>query len=140
MNPRSGFFWTALLLFSTCWAQPKFTDDDFHHLLSEHQAGIIYLWSPFMPLSSLGRDEIGPIAEELSVNLTTLLDPYADSCPTADPLMDSQKLMSLGMLDHYPAVALYKNGHLIEDVLVLGYEKPKTLIKLLRSYFERENL
>jgi hypothetical protein len=131
---------TALILLPhLSWGRQIWTDDDFKNLLIMHQQGIIYLWSPLMPLSFLGRQEIQSIALELDAALTLTVDPLAPLSSTADPAMACSTLMKFGMLDHYPAIALYKNGHLIQDALVLGYESPKTLRQLLKSYFEKEN-
>jgi hypothetical protein len=130
---------TVFLLFaSASLANSKLTDETFNQLAREHREGIIYLWSPLMPLSVVGRTEIGEVAKELTVALTTVVDPFAAPVSTTDPIMASPTLMSFGMLDHYPAVAIYQNGHLVRSLLVLGYEAPKTLTQLLSSYFERE--
>lgn len=127
------------LLTSPSWGHLKFTDDDLKHLVAKQRTGLIYLWSPFMPLSAQGRKEIGTVADELDVPVTTIIDPLADPAHTTDPLMASHILMNFGMLDHYPAIAFYKSGHLIEDVLVLGYEPAKTLTPLLKTFLERED-
>lgn len=92
-----------------------------------------------MPLSVMGRDEIFAVAEEIGAHLSVIADPFAHQLPVTDAILTSRTLMDLGMMDHYPAIALYKNGHLIQNELVLGYEPANTLRPLLKSLLEKEN-
>ncbi len=129
-----------ILMSMSAFAKEPFTDKDLHQALSKNESGIIYLWSPFMPLSVIGREEIIEVAQNLNLQLILVVDPLATQTETPDPLMMSRDLMKFGVLDHYPAIALYSEGKLVKDVIIHGYEQKQTLSELINSYLNGKNL
>jgi len=115
-------------------AQALFTDDSLKKLLTRSPQGMIFLWSPLMPLSVLGRAEVLEISQELGFDVLILVDPHF---PAGDlnPLMVSEKLLSLGILNHYPALVLYKNQSLL-PWMIQGYEDKENLKKLISEQME----
>ena len=116
------------------WGASIFKDSDLQVRLTDKRPGVIYLWSPFMPLSVMGRDEIYEVAAALDLDLVTLVDPLALKGSTPDQIFGSSVLSELGMLDHYPALVLYADGRILEQTLVHGYEQKASLTILLKKY------
>lgn len=124
----------TIFVAAAAFAKEPFTDQDLNDVLQTNETGIIYMWSPYMPLSVIGREDILKIGKKMNLNVTLVVDPLATQTDTPDPLMRSHALMEFGVLDHYPAIVLHKDGQLVEDVIIHGYEKKKTLTRLIKSY------
>jgi hypothetical protein len=130
----------SCLLTLQAFSKTVFTDEDLKYVLEKNDQGIIYLWSPFMPLSILGREEIIDVAKKMDIGLTLVVDPLAIETQTPDPLMKSRALMVHGVLDHYPAVSIYSDGKLLEGVIIHGYEPKIPLMKLIQFHLNRRNI
>ncbi|HXH29183.1 MAG TPA: hypothetical protein VNJ01_00050 [Bacteriovoracaceae bacterium] len=89
-----------------------FTDTDLRTLLAKNTEGLIYVWSPSLPLSVEGRAEIQKVADESSLPVTFLIDPNSVESPHPDPKVISTELRLLGGTRHYPALFFYKDGQL----------------------------
>src|SRR5262245_11283098 len=59
-------------------AATAFTDDDLRSLVRENEAGMIYVWSPSMPLSIRGLEEARAAATTLGIAFTAVV---ADATP-----------------------------------------------------------
>ena len=55
-----------------------FSDDDLAALVSDGTPGVIYVWSPHMPLSVDAYHQVVQASEDLGVTMTALLDPGVD--------------------------------------------------------------
>ena len=130
-------------LMAACWftsamADPTpFDDTNLQHLKGTGQAGIVYLWTPYMPLSILGLSEAEEVANRLDMDFTAVLDPASgrewsfletqeDLKPYSRHYMSSFELLDLGVLNHFPAVVIYRDGEIIPTV-IHGYEEPQGL-------------
>ncbi|MBL7543159.1 MAG: hypothetical protein JNL11_05050 [Bdellovibrionaceae bacterium] len=119
----------------------EFSDLHLQHILEtsrlQNTAGLIYAWSPRMPLSILGAEELSVLAAKLNLPLHIVLDPTAledDVLATAknnfflehSPKLDSSILIAMNMKIHYPSLILYKNGQLLNPSRP-GYDEPERL-------------
>ncbi len=89
-----------------------FDDQDLQDLLAKSTQGLIYLWSPSLPLSVEGKAEIQKVATGLNLPVTFLVDPTATANTDGDPKVTSQELLLLGATRHYPALLVYQGGKL----------------------------
>jgi hypothetical protein len=105
-------------------AAPRFSDDDLRRLLDASPAGVIYLWSPHMPLSVDGVAQARAAAKARTLEVTVLLDPQsnrdfaarvaAERGLPADALRaaDSVELTFRDVLVHAPSLQAYAHGQL----------------------------
>jgi hypothetical protein len=108
---------------------PSFSDEDLAALLASADRGVIYLWSPHMPLSVDGHAHVARAAGARGLALHVLLDPNADSAFAASSaadaalpasalrVADSVELQFRELVLHAPAAALFANGRLVGPVL-----------------------
>jgi hypothetical protein len=111
----------------TCCTQAfahQFNDQRLEKHLKRHPQGMIYIWSPYMPLSVKGLAEAKAVAKKNNLSFLSLLDPYAHR-PKLNVLA-SEKIINLQVLNHFPSVVFHKNGRLLKNVLQ-GYEVPEGL-------------
>ena len=109
-------------------------------------AGVIYVWSERMPLSSIGIPEIAAAASELELPLTLieagwLIDepstPQAQlRRPNSHLLTVSEDslrraLVTVGASLHYPSVVVYRDGAVVGTAL-LGYKRAVAWSGLIR--------
>lgn len=97
-------------------ADSKFSDADLKQLLETKKTGVIYIWSPHMNYSDLGRRVIEKVCEDLGVPVTMLLDPNAVG--EEGVRNNSRQLMELGAGLHFPGLHLFKDGVLLSDNLM----------------------
>ena len=117
---------------STTQAVPKplaampqtFSDDDLAELLKKNKTGIIYVWSPYMPLSVAALHEIKSAAHAKELPLTILVDGKAQPSATSEWIgkkgvetrdvkpANSNELLARGLGLHYPTVFVYSGGYL----------------------------
>ncbi len=57
----------------------EFGNSDLERVIKEHATGIVYVWSPHMPLSVDGYGQVAEAARQLGVAMTAVLDPRADA-------------------------------------------------------------
>jgi hypothetical protein len=55
------------------------SDDELRQILASARQGVVYLWSPHMPLSVDGYPSVREVADRLGITFIGLLDPMADS-------------------------------------------------------------
>lgn len=123
-----------------CEKPAHFRDADLNALKKKFDEFVIYIWSPYMPLSAEGRRHIEAWAKEIQIPSTvTVLDPSQRIChekagELADPSFDSKELIEARALNHYPTMVYYRKGVL--RAMVPGFddaEKFKKRIADLRK-------
>jgi hypothetical protein len=86
-------------------------------------AGVVYVWSPEMPLSRAGIGEIAAAAEALDVDLAVV--PSRELHPAGDPSVEvralADALLEAGVTLHAPALVVHDAGELDRSA-VLGYK------------------
>lgn len=128
----------------------NFTDNKLRILLRENDYGLIYVWSPGMPLSEKGLVEIDKICKELGITLTAAIDPNAKAFINEDAQYDQLRQQSIdnklqsytlqkqGALDHFPAMIFYKDGKIITPI-IHGYEQINGMKKFIKRYIGEIN-
>ena len=108
---------------------PAFTDADLARLLAGGGRGVLYLWSPHMPLSVDGYAAVADAARARGVPVDALLDPAADRTfartaaaahglpAAAMRVADSVELQFRELALHAPSAAVYAEGRLVGSVL-----------------------
>jgi len=108
---------------------PAFTDRDLAALLERRTRGVLYLWSPHMPLSVDGYTELRRAAEAKQLEVVALLDPQSDRrfaaaavaegrLPAAAlHVADSVELQFRELPLHAPAIVAFRDGRLQATVL-----------------------
>ena len=122
-----------------------FTDDKLRQLVERTRDGIVYAWSPGMPLSVSGLAEAKAAADSLGVAFTAVV---ADARPLEleHSSVDTAYQHSLNSLDlvyrdatiHYPSILFYRNGKLLGSAIP-GYKQRDTYIALARDAFKASN-
>ena len=104
--------------------EPRFDDDDVQQLVGANDRGVIYLWSPHMPLSIDGFRSLRVAADARGLAVHAVLDPAADRAfsalslaaaglpATALRVADSVELLFRDVLLHAPSIQVYGGGHL----------------------------
>lgn len=126
----------------------SFTDTDLAQLLLEtsksKQPLLIYAWSPHMPLSWRGLDELLVEAELKDVRVVPLLDPFGNQLYaqaiaqkhgwpiTYVRKINSANLVKTGLRTHYPAY-VFKRWDRVEFKTVPGYKAPLRLKQLVQK-------
>lgn len=85
-----------------------------------------------MPLSDLFKSDAEKIANELSIGYQELLDPHSRIQVKGIKELNSKKILQLGVLNHYPAILLFKNGTLLKQV-IHGHENKSSLKMLIKK-------
>ena len=105
--------------------QPAFTDRDLAALLDRRTRGVLYLWSPHMPLSVDGYAELRRAADAKRLEVVALLDPQSDRGfaaasvtegrlpPAALTVADSVELQFRELPLHAPAIVAFRDGRLV---------------------------
>lgn len=117
---------------ANCGDVPLLTDRVLAETLSVNIDTIVYVWSPLMVLSSIGREEVENLRAE-GFAVLTAMDPSARLCSVAptEPRLASNFLFSNSALNHFPTL-FYLRG--AEVVLTLhGYESYERLLGRLIS-------
>jgi hypothetical protein len=128
-------------------AANSFSDNDLRARVNAKKSGdrgVIYTWSPHMPLSITGLAEIEALAKKLSFDLIVLLDPNASTelagkvaakhkMPNgALRKVASHELIQREVLYHYPSYTYFRNGMILGPIR-LGYDAPMRLEKQVRA-------
>ena len=119
-----------------------FTDDKLRTLIARTRDGVIYVWSPGMPLSVSGLVEAKAAADSLGIAFTAVV---ADAHPLEldRSNVDTAYQHSLNSLDlvyrdatiHYPSIIFYRHGALLGSAIP-GYKPRETYVALAREAFE----
>jgi hypothetical protein len=108
---------------------PSFSDEDLAALLASADRGVIYLWSPHMPLSVDGHAHVARAAGARRLALHVLLDPDADSAFAAAAVengalpaaalrvADSVELQFRELALHAPSALVYAGGRFVGSPL-----------------------
>lgn len=121
--------------FNQAHACTPWTDADLAQLANQKQSVLIYLWSPGMPLSVRGLEEIFDVARDAGLTVLPLAAPYENPQELWDELggdpklcrtVDSSALNTLGALNHYPTIVIMREGELLKTK-IQGYEQPRSL-------------
>lgn len=108
-----------------------FTDLGLQRLMDEHTEGMVYAWSPEMPLCQQGVSDALHASEKLGVPLFFVLDPNAApetvegakrnwGIKTDQTVrIHSLELLNWGVLDHFPSLTVFKN-HVVLGPPLMG--------------------
>ena len=120
-----------------------FTDDRLRTLVEQTRNGVIYVWSPGMPLSVTGLVEARAAADSLGISFTAIV---ADAQPAElrGIPVDTAFQHPLNAVDlvyrdaalHYPSILFYRDGALLGSAIP-GYKRRETYIALAKEAFER---
>ena len=114
----------ALRLPASLPASGGFTDTDLVAKMKTNKKGLIYVWSPHMPLSVHGLAEIRGAAKDQGLDLTIVMDHDAHlkdaeawvakgDAKKSDLLrLESAELLNRDVALHYPVTLMYQNGFL----------------------------
>jgi hypothetical protein len=118
-----------------------FTDDRLRDLVRRTGDGIIYVWSPGMPLSVAGVYEAKAAADSLGIAFTAIVDD-AEPAELRATGVDTAFQHQLNAVDlvyrnatiHYPTITFYKSGSLLGSAIP-GYKQRGTYVTLAREAF-----
>jgi hypothetical protein len=115
-----------------------FTDASLDSLMHANTRGMIYVWSPRMPLSIKGLTEARAAADSLGIAFTALVAaPLEEDRTHVDASVvragDWRRMQSLELFYrnatvHYPAALYYQNGRVIDGVYA-GYKNRETFAR-----------
>lgn len=103
----------------------RFTDADLRRLVAAQPRGLLYVWSPHMPLSVDGVGVARMVAARQNLPLTILLDPGANEAlartvaathgwpPGTTIVADATELRFRDVLIHAPTLQAYAGGRLV---------------------------
>lgn len=118
-----------------------FTDESLDSLLTTNNRGLIYVWSPRMPLSIKGLTEARAAAKSMGIAFTALSAESIDAdfdalaIPAVDRMrMESIELVYRNATIHYPSVLLYDNSRIVDGVFP-GYKSRDTYVSFAREKF-----
>lgn len=130
--------------YSAARLKGAFTDERFRTLVRQHGAGIVYSWSPHMPLSIERVQAIREAGKQLGLPVFYVLDPHADrelAQSTAREYgldaealrpMESIELFNRGMLQHYPSVLVFAEGK-VRGNLIPGWKHEATYVSWVQE-------
>ncbi len=140
---------TTRAIKSSSPSQFAFTNEDLANLFAKCDSGIIYLWSPHMPLSADGYAQAAEAANRLGLAITAVLDPRAEPEYAASvakskgipqdglrPLLSSELLYRNAAL-HAPSLLVYRNGRVV-GLATPGYRDSAAYQILIGSYLNRK--
>jgi len=118
-------------------------DVEVEQLLAKNKKGLIYAWSPHMPLSISGIKNIIAVAKKLNLPIHFVLDPNAGekSVEKAKEKIGrgdfyrrnrSVELLMRNFDMHYPVVALYQNKN-FSKYIKYGYETEAMFYKEIKG-------
>lgn len=106
-------------------AAARFTDADLRRAIAAQPRGLLYVWSPHMPLSVEGVAQARFMAERRGLSLIVLLDPAANEAlarsvaaqhawpPDTVLVADSTELRFRDVLVHAPTLQAFAGGRLV---------------------------
>jgi hypothetical protein len=147
MHNALKLLFIPLVLFSYISSADIVDDKYLAQYLQEHNEGVIYLWSPGMPLSLVGLKEAELVAKDLNVSFLAVSDKDSKRFlvnesgysgvfkKSLDMPLNSYQLSKKGIYDHFPAMAFFKNGKILKNI-IHGYEKKVGVKAYLNSYLD----
>jgi len=124
-----------------CATAKKFTDQDFDELKAQNPEFLIYFWTPFMPLSVRGRNEIEALAKKNNIpKVVSVLDFSKRICHKstgifADPAFDSKELAGNHVLNHFPTILYIRNSQVAAQLP--GYDLPEKFAARIKTIREK---
>lgn len=109
----------------------SWTDDSLRALVTGGREGLIYVWSPRMPLSKLGIREAQRAAARLGVPLTVVVAEDFGVRPLA-----SLDIVYRNGTVHYPTLLFYGRGMMLGDALP-GYKPSDLYFQYAQARFAR---
>jgi len=125
-----------------------FSDDYLRQQVHRHRAGLIYAWSPAMPLSLRAYRAIQKAARRLHLVMIPVLDVQASPSeaakvarlnelePDALRRMESVELFMRGMSVHFPSVLVFRNGK-IQGETIPGAHTEDVYLTMIRRELAR---
>jgi len=110
------------------------SDDDVRAMLDAAPHGVVYLWSPHMPLSVDGYRTVSEVARRMGMSFTAVLDPMSDAAyaaaVAAEAGLPKSALRTFSSIElsfrqlnlHAPAVLVFSGGH-FDGLAVPGYRE-----------------
>lgn len=104
-------------------------DADVERILKEHQSGVVYSWSPHMPLSVSGYEEIESATKSLGLTLVAVLSDHTNDDfaveqselsgipATALQRNRSVELIMRDLQVHAPAILIFADGKFVSPTL-----------------------
>lgn len=123
-----------------------FYDEDLAALLKKQPSGVIYIWSPHMPLSFRAIPQIREAAKALGLGITFLMDPQADHASavrvakeyelgsSGTRRVDSHELAMRNALVHFPALIVHREGKICPHIQ-RGYRRKNRFQTIIESTF-----
>jgi len=114
--------------------QVPFTDDDARRLVAGEQGGIVFVWSPHMPLSVDAFHTVAEVARRMGLSFTPLRDPMSDAgyaaAVASEAGLPADALRTFTSVEltfrqlglHAPAVLVYDGGR-FAGLAVPGYRE-----------------
>lgn len=125
--------------YDSAYLATAFTDRTLGALVASRRTGMVYTWSPGMPLSIAGIATARQAAATLGIAFTAVMadampdDSTASRVPAADARpMESVELVYRNATVHYPSVVLYRNGAMLDGVIP-GYKSVAAYESLVRA-------
>lgn len=135
-------FITALAMapFVAMAANNRTLDDSYlKELMKKNKAGLIYVWSPRMPLSVQGLEEARRAAADAGIAFVEARDPHAGPAADSQLILNSNRLLELGVSNHFPTIAFFKDGKVL-PTLVPGYESREQLGNLMDTILSNHSV
>jgi hypothetical protein len=133
MRKLESAFVLCLWLSVAAWAADDepgpLTDADVSAILERGSPGVFYAWSPHMPLSVDGLQEIYSAGERLDIDVIPVLSSHANVAYARDRIeaMDlpdsvlrqglSDELIERDLFVHAPAILIFDGGRFVSPVL-----------------------
>jgi len=102
-------------------------------VLASANIEVIYTWSTMMPLSIEGIPDVQAVCDKHEFQCTFVLDPFqpvewidSELLPYVHTQELSDQLIEMGILNHFPGIAVLKDGVVMGNIH-LGYLEPHML-------------
>ena len=126
-----------------------FTDASLDSLMRANARGLVYVWSPRMPLSVKGLTEARAAARTMGIPFTAVVAETNDTelrelttrLPNVVTTADQQRMESLELVYrnatiHYPATLFYRDGRIVDGVFA-GYKNREAMAKYGAEQFAK---
>ena len=125
-------------------ASTGFTDKDLFDFISKYKKGVVYIWSPYMPLSVEGLSEIKEAARKENLSLLILMDDKATEEDAKKWKVSGSDVRRLASQEiyfrevslHYPVVYVFRDGFL-SNRSFRGFKKESDFTKWVRQEYSQ---